>query len=1154
MTVLSASSIALDLGSIFRALPSLHLILSPDFIILEASDTYLANTFKTRSILGEYVFDVFPDNPQQQDADGVQNLKLSLEYALQYKEPHKMEVQRYDILHGTDFEIKYWQALNTPVLSPTGNVLYLVHTVEDITARYLQEKEQDLVKGSMNVIVEASGGVSWEYDIKNERFFWGENFEQVFGHCAPADGEPPSIWETRVHPQDYPLLRANIRQGIEKREKVWRGKYRFLKANGHYTQVIDHGYILYNEEGEPYRMMGTLLDVEQQQETQRLAKENLERFELMAKATNDVIWDWNLLDDSIWWNDGFKVTFGYQDKDIEHDVQSWYSRLHPEDTARVMEGIHKVIDSDQGIHWQDEYRFRKADGSYADIFDRGIIARDPTGKPHRMIGAMMDLTEKNKSAADLKASEEHVRGLLEGIPAIAWVAGADGYIHYYNKAWYTYTGTSTAEQGWEAIVHPEDLAATQAAWQKALATGKEYVNEARLRRAADGQYRYFTMRATPLRDQAGTIQTWIGVDTDIQEQKDIQQKLRERDEYVKRMLSQSPVQFAVLKGANWLIDFATPQFKQLVGSRDIVGKPFKSALSELKSQGFFEIIENVYATGRTYVGNESPAFLDRTGNGQLELGYFNFVYQPLFDEHHAVEGIMILIVEVTEQVLVRQEAEQLAQDLKVSHERTLHLLEALPHMTFTTLPTGDVDYYSPKWYDGFLGTSFENLKGWGWQNYLHPDDLERTITQWKKALATGHEFEIENRWRSKTDGQYRWFLIRGVPIRDAGDTIIQWVGTHTYIEDQKRMLLALEESTKNFMFLADSMPQLVWTTDPAGYHDYFNRQWIEYTGYDVEASKGDTMWNNLVHPEDQARASARWQHSLRTGEPYEVEYRFKRARDGEWRWFLGRALPQLNADGLIVKWFGTCTDIEDQKHNEALMEQTNLELMNINEDLDSFVYTASHDLKLPIINMASIFKELTHSATFQDPDANLLIGMFNKSLTQIQGTIHDLAEIVKVQKNIDAQQEEVVLDDLVNEVKLSIQDLLHRNDAHITTQFVAAPSLNFSRVNLKSILYNLVSNAVKYRSPLRTPEVTIFSEREGDYLVLTVQDNGMGLDMERHGAKLFQMFKRFHNHVDGSGLGLYIVNRIMQKNGGRIDVQSQLGQGTTFTLYFKESL
>ncbi|MFA1773486.1 PAS domain-containing protein [Rufibacter glacialis] len=1144
----------LDLALIVQALPGLYLVLSPDLTILEATDAYLAATFKDRSILGRYLFEVFPANPQLEKPEGVLNLKQSLEFARDHKVPHKMALQRYDVPRpqSDGFEEKYWHPYNKPVLNAQGEVLYLLHHVVDVTELHRQREEQEITQGSLRAFVEASGGASWDYDVKSGKFYWGDNFTQLFGYPVSAQGESPDQWDARVHPAEYEQLRDSLNLVVRKKEKSWTGKYRFLKADGTYTHVMDHGYILYDAEGNPYRMLGTIIDIAPQQENERLAKENMKRFELLATATNDVIWDWNLKDDSIWWNNGFKTSFGYKEEEIEHDINSWYGRLHPQDAERVVEGIHQVIDNG-GTNWQDEYRFRKADGTYADIFDRGVVSRDEAGTPRRMIGAMLDLTEKNQYAADLKASEQHVRALLEGIPEIAWVAHADGTIYYFNKAWYAYTGNTGPDEGWDKVVHPDDLASTIHNWTTALRTGQEYLNEARLKRASDGEYHWFTMRATPLKNEEGTIKAWIGVDTDIQEQKDIQQKLQERDEYVKRMLSQAPVQFAVLKGSNWTVDFATPQFKQLVGNRDTIGKPFREALPELEEQGFFEIIQEVFTTGELHLGSETPAYLDRHGTGELELGYFNFMYQPLFNEHHAVEGIMILIVEVTEQVRVQNEAAQLAQELQVSHERTLRILDALPHMTFTAKPDGYVEYYSRQWYD-YLGTTQAELTGWGWEHFIHPDDLGITHTHWAHSLATGEPYMVENRWRTKNSAEYRWFLVRAVPMRDEAGSITLWVGSHTDIQDQKKMLLELQESIQNFQFLADSMPQLVWTTTPDGYHNYFNKQWVEYTGYDVEASKGTRMWNNLLHPDDQERAFARWNHSLRTGEPYEVEYRFKRASDGEWRWFLARALPQQDQEGNITMWFGTCTEIEDQKRNEALMEQTNRELRSINEDLDSFVYTASHDLKLPIINMASIFQELTKGATFHDPDAPLLINMFNKSLKQINATISDLAEIVKVQKEIDAHQEEIDLLELVDEVRLSIQDLIQNSGAQVTHDFSQVPQLFFSRVNLKSIFYNLISNAVKYRSPERPPSVHLHTCRQQDYTVLTVQDNGMGMDLEKHGAKMFQMFKRFHNHVEGSGLGLYILNRIVQKNGGRIQVESQVNQGTTFTIYLKNSI
>ncbi|GAB3309020.1 hypothetical protein GCM10027511_21320 [Hymenobacter humi] len=124
---------------------------------------------------------------------------------------------------------------------------------------------------------------------------------------------------------------------------------------------------------------------------------------------------------------------------------------------------------------------------------------------------------------------------------------------------------------------------------------------------------------------------------------------------------------------------------------------------------------------------------------------------------------------------------------------------------------------------------------------------------------------------------------------------------------------------EQFTFLIDVIPQLVWITDPAGFHTYFNQRWIDFTGYQLADSVGPDMWNNLLHPDDRARAREVWGHSLSTGADYNIEYRFK-AKDGSYRWFLGQALPRRGEDGQIIAWFGTCTDIQEQRQMREQLE------------------------------------------------------------------------------------------------------------------------------------------------------------------------------------------------------------------------------------------
>jgi len=145
-----------------------------------------------------------------------------------------------------------------------------------------------------------------------------------------------------------------------------------------------------------------------------------------------------------------------------------------------------------------------------------------------------------------------------------------------------------------------------------------------------------------------------------------------------------------------------------------------------------------------------------------------------------------------------------------------------------------------------------------------------------------------------------------------------------------------------FNFLADFIPQLVWITDPTGFHTYFNQRWIDYTGYTLADSVGAEMWNNLLHPDDQARARQVWGHSLATGDDYRIEYRFK-SKEGEYRWFLGEARPKRNDDGHIVTWFGTCTDIDEQRRAADQLAEREAEFATLADNMAQLSWMARPD-------------------------------------------------------------------------------------------------------------------------------------------------------------------------------------------------------------------
>ena len=231
------------------------------------------------------------------------------------------------------------------------------------------------------------------------------------------------------------------------------------------------------------------------------------------------------------------------------------------------------------------------------------------------------------------------------------------------------------------------------------------------------------------------------------------------------------------------------------------------------------------------------------------------------------------------------------------------------------------------------------------------------------------------------------------------------------------------------------------------------------------------------------------------------------------------------------------------------LNQKNVELRKINSDLDNFVYTASHDLKAPISNIEGLMIALEDILNSQSKNEEVgeLLKMIDQSIQRFKLTIEDLTDITKIQKNIAEDIEDVSLAEVVEEVKLNIKNMIDESNA--TIHFMCyAQKFKFSKANLRSIIYNLLSNAIKYRSPDRSLIVEITCKEDSNYIMLEISDNGLGIG-ENQKEKIFGMFKRFHTHVEGTGIGLYIVKRIIENYGGKIVLDSEEGVGSTFRVY-----
>jgi PAS domain S-box-containing protein len=345
------------------------------------------------------------------------------------------------------------------------------------------------------------------------------------------------------------------------------------------------------------------------------------------------------------------------------------------------------------------------------------------------------------------------------------------------------------------------------------------------------------------------------------------------------------------------------------------------------------------------------------------------------------------------------------------------------------------------------------------------------------------------------------------------------------------------ESEAGFRQLADTMPQIVWTAQADGSVDYYNERWYQFTGFGRDAF-GDASWERILHPEDLRRTREAWYAAVSSGEPYNIECRFFDQRENRWRWFMSRALPVRDTAGAIVKWFGTSTDIDDQKQVED-------QLRRANQDLEQFAFSASHDLQEPLRSI-KIYSELLmkRHAHKLDGEALKFMGFLRSGATRMEALVRDLLAYTHATRFDEVPQ----VTDANEAVKTALANLsraIAETGAQITTG--PLPSLPVNGTHLQQLFQNLIGNAIKYRSPERLPAVHVEAERQSENWVFSVADNGIGIDPE-YKENIFGLFKRLHSNDEysGTGIGLAICQRIVDRYHGRIWVEAELGRGSTF--------
>ncbi len=532
---------------------------------------------------------------------------------------------------------------------------------------------------------------------------------------------------------------------------------------------------------------------------------------------------------------------------------------------------------------------------------------------------------------------------------------------------------------------------------------------------------------------------------------------------LQRIFEQAPVAIATYRGPHLIIESANQAIGRLWGRpvAPLLGRPLFEALPDARGQGFEELFADLFSSGVARSFLETPVTMVQKPGGEPTPGYYNFTYQPLPETPGQPAGLIAVGIDVTGQVLARQEAEALQAELLAAARRQSQEREAF-HQIFEQTPALIALLRNP-----------------------------------------GHRFQYVN------PAYQRLFAGRRLVGLDMAEAVP-------------------EVREQGFVALLDQ----VYRTGET----YFGNE----HRFVVPAHQG--------HPSREAYFDFTYQAYRENGQTagisifaYEVTEQV----------LARQKVQQLNGELAAINEELAAANEEIQASNEELAG-SNGQLLRTNADLDNFIYTASHDLKAPISNIEGLLQALLRSLSPQSlasERVQAITGMMQASVERFRKTIASLTEIVRLQKENSQPATEVNLPEVIREVLLDLEPVIGTTGARVDTDVTSCPAVRFSEKNLRSVIYNLVSNAVKYRSPERPPRVRIDCRTTPDCHVLTVTDNGLGLTAGQL-EKLFTIFKRFHAHVEGSGIGLYMIRKMVENAGGRIQVESRVDEGTVFSVFF----
>ncbi len=635
-------------------------------------------------------------------------------------------------------------------------------------------------------------------------------------------------------------------------------------------------------------------------------------------------------------------------------------------------------------------------------------------------------------------------------------------------------------------------------------------------------------------------------------------QIREQREWLRVTLS-SIGDAVIATDGDERISFLNPAAESLTGWKadEAMGRPLRSVfhlVNERTGQALEGPVARVLREGRVVPLANHAAVVAKDGR----MVPIEDTAAPILDAMGQVIGAVLVFHDVTK----KRRAEEA---LQRSEAMLRAVLDQMP--SGVTIRAADTDalILSNARSRDIMGGLDDIEAQFAHYRFFRPDGRHYRMEDWPimRSMATGELVDGEEVECVRGEGDHITLSVHSAPVRDPEGHIIVGVGIYHDITERKMAERALRESEERFRVMADSMPQLAWIARADGYIYWYNRQWYEYTGTTPEQMEG-WGWQSVHDPNALPGILECWKASIATGEPFDMTFPLRGA-DGNYRHFLTRGMPVRNAEGDLIQWCGTNTDVTERKlmedhlrksHDELeiRVEERTAEITNYmkkleksNQALQEFASIASHDLLEPLRKVQSFGNLLSdkYGPNLGEPGKDYLHRMVNAA-ERMQSLLDALLDYSRVATKAEPFRDV----ELGMEVKEVLSDLEARiEETGGRVEIGDLPVVRADAVQMRQLMQNLIGNGLKYHGEEK-PLVKVFAEAFDSVIRIYVEDNGIGFD-ERYLDKIFQPFQRLHgksSQYEGAGMGLAICKKIVERHGGSITAKSAPGEGSIFII------